>query len=376
MLLSLVYLTITPTEFSGLAAVNYVLAQGLTSDSIQITSTSTFTDSLGNFHIIGEVNNTSTDSRTDIVVTAILSNTTNNSVIGNYSAFSSIGTLRPSEVSPFDIVLQNPQQILGLFNFMEFTTTSQLATTEKPSTLVINGSSSFIDNVGNPHIVGSIINQGAFPEQFLNLVATFYDNSSLGVIGTQSFGLDVGSLASNQAAPVDITITDNKTKSQAAFYSLNVDSAQSSMSPPLNPKFTFSPSNTNTEQVITGNEPINPLLSINQDINQNLQPINKNDNDDNGNDNDNDNDNDNQRGEQRRDDNGNPIFDDNNCSEEPGSSGGDLSECEEAEREEQNEQEDEDSLDDNSDNNDVDDNEENNNDEGTEDEENNNDEGN
>jgi hypothetical protein len=74
-----------------------------------------------------------------------------------------------------------------------------------------------VDNVGNPHIVGSIINQGQSPEKFLNLVATFYDNSRLGVVGTQSFGLKVGSLANNQAAPFAITITDNKTKSQACI---------------------------------------------------------------------------------------------------------------------------------------------------------------
>ena len=93
MLLSLIYLTITPNEFSGLIEANNVLAQGLTSDLIQITSTSTFTDGLGNFHIIGEVNNTSVQPQTNIVVTAILSDTTTNSIVGNHSAFTSIGTL-------------------------------------------------------------------------------------------------------------------------------------------------------------------------------------------------------------------------------------------------------------------------------------------
>ncbi|MDN5867466.1 MAG: hypothetical protein L0H55_08700, partial [Candidatus Nitrosocosmicus sp.] len=70
-------------------------------------------------------------------------------------------------------------------------------------------------------------------------VATFYDNSSLGIVGTQSFVLNVANLSQNQMAPFDITLFDNKTKSQAKFYSLNVDSAQSSMNFPLNPKFPF-----------------------------------------------------------------------------------------------------------------------------------------
>ena len=216
---------------------------------IQLTSTSTYTDEFGNSHIIGEVNNTSPDPQTNIVIMAILSDTSSSSIVGNYSAFSSIETLRSGELSPFDIIIQNSQQILGIFNFMEIYTTSQPASADKPANLVLNGSSSFVDNVGNPHITGNIINQGQSPEQLLNLALTFYDNSSLGVVGTQSFELNVEGLTNNQMARFDITITDNKTKSQAAFYSLNVDSAQSSMSPPLNPKFTFSNGDgTTTEQ--------------------------------------------------------------------------------------------------------------------------------
>ncbi|MDN5846476.1 MAG: hypothetical protein L0H53_09410 [Candidatus Nitrosocosmicus sp.] len=246
---------------------------GNNNNTIQLTSTSSYTDDFGNFHIIGEVNNTSTQPQTNIVITAILSDTTNNNaiVVGNYSAFSSIGTLRSGELSPFDIVIQNPQLILGKFNFMEFSTTSQPASAEKPANLVLNGSSSFVDNVGNPHITGNIINQGQSPEQFLNLVATFYDNSSLGVVGTQSFGLNLGSLVNNQMAPFDITITDNKTKSQAAFYSLNVDSAQSSMSFPLNPKFPFASLGGFVDSGLFLNSPlnVNPLSPTVNDFDSN-----------------------------------------------------------------------------------------------------------
>jgi hypothetical protein len=210
----------------------------LTNNSIiQIVSTSTFTDDFGNFHVIGEVNNTSIDPQTNIIITTLLSDTNNNVLVGNHSAFSSISTLRQTELSPFDIIIPDPQ-ILGKFNFMEFSTTSQPAI-EKPANLVLNGTSAFLDNIGNPHITGNIINQGPSPEQFLNLVATFYDNSSLGVVGTQSFGLNVGNLSQNQMTPFDITIFDNKTKSQGKFYSINMDSTQSSMAFPTNTKFLF-----------------------------------------------------------------------------------------------------------------------------------------
>lgn len=121
---------------------------------------------------------------------------------------------------------------------MEFVTTSQ-SVIEKPANLVLNGTSAFLDEIANPHITGNILNQGPSPEKFINLVATFYDNSSLGVIGTQSFGINVGNLSQNQMVPFDITITDNKTKSQAKFYSLNMDSIQSSMAFPTSTKFFF-----------------------------------------------------------------------------------------------------------------------------------------
>jgi len=256
---------------SNLLNIDPAFAQLFGNNIIPITSTSSYTDEFGNFHIIGEVNNTSTQPQTSIVITAILSDTTTNSIVGNYSAFSSIETLRQGELSPFDIVIQNPQQILGTFNFMEFATTSQPASVEKPANLVLNGSNSFVDNVGDPHITGNIINLGQFPEQFLNLVAIFYDNSSLGIVGTQSFGLNVGSLANNQMTPFDIAITDNKTKSLAAFYSLNVDSSQSSMSFPLNPKFPFASLEGFVDSGLFLDSPlnVNPLLETGNDFDSN-----------------------------------------------------------------------------------------------------------
>ena len=320
---------------------NLVFAQTLDSNAIQIIGTSSFIDDLGNFHVIGEVNNTAFDPQTDIVITTILSNTTNKTIVGNHSAFTSIGTLRHGESSPFDILVQDPQ-IVGKFNFIEFFTSSR-PTTEKPANLIINDSSVFLDNVGNPHITGNIINQGPSPEQFLNLVATFYDNSSLGIVGTQSFGLNVANLSQNQVAPFDITITDNKTKSQGAFYSLDVESDQSSMSLPFSSKSSFVSiggsfsganvlSNTSSSSSSVG-------LPSNDNSNNDLSnPRNDSDND-----NQNNNDNDDQRGEKKTDDNGNPYYNDKNCSEKPGSSGGNSSECQDAENEEQSEQEDEDS---------------------------------
>ncbi|MGD9673880.1 MAG: hypothetical protein AB7U98_10440 [Candidatus Nitrosocosmicus sp.] len=340
-MISLVSYVFIFTEMNLFKTSPLVSAQIANPSPIQIISTSTYIDDFGNFHIIGEVNNTSTQSQNNIAITAILSDTTNNAIVGNHSAFSSIETLRPGELSPFDIVIQDSQQILSKFDFIEFSTTSQPTTTEKPANLVINGTSSFLDNSGNPHITGNILNQGQTPEQFLNLVATFYDNSSLGIIGTQTFGLNVENLANNQMAPFDITITDNNTKSQGAFYSLNVDSSQSSMSAPLNTKISFVSTGGFANGDGSGLVNNSPITNQPEFVNSNDDDSNTRDNDDDDDDNDKD---DNQRGEKKTDDEGNPWFDDDNCSEKSGSSGGSSSECEEAEKEEESERDDEDSL--------------------------------
>ncbi len=79
----------------GLSNIEYTFAQLTNNDNIvQIISTSTYTDDFGNFHVIGEVNNTSIDPQTNIIITTLLSDTNNNVLVGNHSAFSSIDLLR------------------------------------------------------------------------------------------------------------------------------------------------------------------------------------------------------------------------------------------------------------------------------------------
>ncbi len=59
------------------------------------------------------------------------------------------------------------------------------------------------------------------------------NSKSRGLSEAQSFGLNVGNLSQNQMAPFDIAILDKQNKSQGAFYSLNIESDQSSMSLPF-----------------------------------------------------------------------------------------------------------------------------------------------
>jgi hypothetical protein len=232
-LLSGFYTTNTILTDANFSLLNRVDAQ-LTSQTplIEILSTLSYIDDFGNLHVIGEVNNTSFAPQTNVIVGALFFNLTTNDLVGNYSAFTSLETLRPGELSPYHIVINDPQ-VLG--SSIEFFTSSQSGQA-KPPNLVVNVTSTFIDEMGNPHIAGNIINQGFLPESFANLIATYYDNSSLGVIGADTFGIDLGNISQGQMTQFDLGIADNRTKNQAQFFSLNAESNESSMDFPLNVK--------------------------------------------------------------------------------------------------------------------------------------------
>jgi hypothetical protein len=246
---------------------NNVFAQ-LTPQSplIEIVSTSTFIDDFGSLHIVGEVNNTSFDPQTNVIVGTLFYNLTTNELVGNYSAFTSMETLRTGELSPYHIVVDDPQ-ILG--NAIEFFTSSQSGQA-KPPNLVLNVTSTFVDEMGNPHIAGNIINQGFLPESFANLVATYYDNSSLGVIGTETFGLDLGNISQGQMMQFDLGIFDNRTKNQAQFFSLNTESNESSMDFPLNLKWPlFTTFDGGFDNTATSGLFGDPLIDFNQGFSSN-----------------------------------------------------------------------------------------------------------
>ncbi|MDN5868803.1 MAG: hypothetical protein L0H55_15570, partial [Candidatus Nitrosocosmicus sp.] len=93
------------------------------------------------------------------------------------------------------------------------------------------------------------------------------------------FGLNVANLSQNQMAPFDITLFDNKTKSQAKFYSLNIDSVQNSMGFPFNPKFSFEPVGGFVDSGLFLDSPLNNDLGFTNDFgNNNNNNNNNNDN--------------------------------------------------------------------------------------------------
>jgi hypothetical protein len=250
----------------GLPKLISIYSQNSTLNSIQILSTSSHIDNAGNFHIIGEVNNTSENNQGLVNINSTLYDSFNN-VIGHSSTYSTIESLRPGELSPFEIVINNPQQA-NKINYYALFTSSQ-ASQEKPANLLLNLSNIYFDHMTNPHIAGNITNLGQSPISSIKVIGTFYNNLSH-VIGTNITNINYNNLSNGQSVPFDLGINDNRTKLQSKFFSLNTESPQSAMETPLNLKWIFpNPDANNTmidNQILEDGEKKFILSPINEQL--------------------------------------------------------------------------------------------------------------
>ena len=218
--------------------IEYIYAQIPNQNNIQIISTSSYKDNAGNFHIIGEANNTSASPQGLVKISSNLYDSSNN-LIGNASTYSSVETLRPGELSPFSISISKNEQTNNI-SYYELSATSQ-PSQGKPAFLSLSTNNIYLDNKKNPHITGKILNHGTSPQPLVKVIGTFYNNLSQVVLTNTTF-VKSENLSQGQPAQFDIEINKNQTKSPIAFFSLSAESQQYALETPIYSKQTF-PSN-------------------------------------------------------------------------------------------------------------------------------------
>src|SRR4051812_8036855 len=94
--------------FVGIPIIQYTYAQ-TTDTGISILGHTSYVGEIGDFHVIGEVRNDATKPMEFVEITATFYDSTGK-VVGTESGFTDIDILRPSETSPFDILLNDEQQ--------------------------------------------------------------------------------------------------------------------------------------------------------------------------------------------------------------------------------------------------------------------------
>jgi hypothetical protein len=91
-------------------AANFAYSQAASSSLISVLSSSSFTDDLGDYHVVGEVkNNSPTDSINYVKIVATFYDNTGK-VVGTDFTYSNIDVLRPAEKSSFEIILNDAAQ--------------------------------------------------------------------------------------------------------------------------------------------------------------------------------------------------------------------------------------------------------------------------
>ena len=173
---------------------------------LQVLSWSTYTDSLGDLWVVGEVENTGS-------TTAFLGQVdlayedAGGDVLATGEAFAQLDSIGPGQKSPFKTVEPSPpsgyaQTVITAVSDMSSSTPANTNFT----TAVTN---TFTDSLGNPKFVGTVTNNNTTTSAYVEVVFTFYDSS--GNVVDSDFTYiqpDPPSLTAGQAADFQDIDTD------------------------------------------------------------------------------------------------------------------------------------------------------------------------
>jgi hypothetical protein len=192
---------------------------------IQLISSSAYTDSIGSLHVIGELQNNSTDPRDFVKIVSTLRDPSDN-ILDSSFTYSDVEVLRPGEKSPFDVIFSNEQQVQRSQRFEISSITGDISQA-KPANLNLNVGDSYYDSIDSAHVVGEVTNNGPDVSKFTKVSGTFYDDQNK-IVATGFTYTDPSDLGPGQSAPFDMIMSDDSSANIASG-SLNVQSEEYAM---------------------------------------------------------------------------------------------------------------------------------------------------
>ena len=205
-----------------LASVFYVAnISSVKADNAVVVSSSAFTDSSGDYQIVGEVQNTGSGTVDYVQITATYYDSHNN-LVDTQSDYASLSYMQPNAKSPFEIT-ETTGTVVPQISTYKLQVSSESSSIIEQG-LVITSNSSSIDSSGNFNIDGQIQNVGTVVSSSTQVYATCY-NSSGKVVDVGSAYTDDDPIAPNGISAFEISITDS---SQIPLITSYVLTAQSS----------------------------------------------------------------------------------------------------------------------------------------------------
>jgi hypothetical protein len=205
----------------SLSQLAYSQISSSSNNILPILSSSSFKDTLGSLHVVGELKNNSTDPFDFVKVVSTFYDSTGK-VVGTDFTYSHIKVLRPWERSSFELILSDAQQS-DKVNSYRLAVSGDKAE-PLPAALKLSIGDSHMDDIGAYHIVGEVTNQGKERATFVQVSGAFYNSSNVAVAADFTF-TDPKDLEPGQTAPFEI-IVSAPTASDISSASLNVKSEQ------------------------------------------------------------------------------------------------------------------------------------------------------
>ena len=179
-------------------------------------------DQSGFVHLFGQIRNISNETLKSVTAHANFYDNSGHN-IGNASGIISLRSLNIGEVSPFEIIFLDKNQINHFFNYtLNFT--SEIGG-NKPDNLVITSVKSRPDIFGYYYVSGRISNMGNDTATNVLAIASFFDYNG-GMIGLSSAIAEPSNMTSHSISSFTVVMDDKLQSSKIKNFSLLIDSDQ------------------------------------------------------------------------------------------------------------------------------------------------------
>jgi hypothetical protein len=192
-------------------------------ESIRVVSSSSYQDDAGYGHIIGEVENNSPDTKEFVKITSSVYDSANR-IVETAFTYTDVDVLRPGEKSPFDIILDDKDQISKVSRYE--LSVSSVNSDPKPSNLKLTIGDNYYDDLGYAHVLGEVTNQGSENTQYAKVSGTFY-NDQKKVVGAGFTFTEPSDLEPGQSAPFDLLLSEHASPDKFGKMSSGTLNAQS-----------------------------------------------------------------------------------------------------------------------------------------------------
>jgi len=210
-----------------LFSLTFNIQQVYATAEISILSHSGWLDSIGSYHVSGEVENVGDGAASFVRVTATFYDLSD-TVVATFFPFAYLNVLLPGRKSPFEVILLDTTQAAKVHHYslsVEFSATSPI-----PIGLEILSNSSYIDAVGFMHVVGEIKNVATGTATLVKVITTFYDQTG-NVVATAFRYSSPSDISPGQKASFDLVLTHKNRVPLVATYALTAESNQYAIVP-------------------------------------------------------------------------------------------------------------------------------------------------